>query len=131
MQTGDNYSAYVQPLIFFFGAILFLIAALFFAWLLRPNNPTKAKRSTYECGELPIGAAWYQHPIQFYLFALLFVVFDVEAIFLFPWAVQAQKFILRSPAWAIFAIVEMAFFVLVLVIGWFYALKKGALEWME
>ena len=98
------------------------IIGLFVAWLLRPKKPNPVKNSTYECGVETIGDAWVQFKAQYYLYALIFVVFDVEAIFIFPWAVAYGKL-------GLYALVEMVLFVGILVGGLLYAWRKGALEW--
>ncbi len=118
-----------------FGSIgIFLILALLFAVgtlsipqiLIRlnliPRKPTPVKLSTYECGMETIGKTWVQFNFRYYFYALLFVIFDVEVIFLYPWAVAYKKL-------ALFGLVEMLVFIGILVVGWLYAWKKGALEW--
>jgi NADH-quinone oxidoreductase subunit A len=92
------------------------------AWLLRPKKPNPIKRSTYECGLETIGDTWVQFKAQYYLFALIFVVFDIEAVFLFPWAVAYHRL-------ALYALVEMAIFLLILLGGLLYAWRKKALQW--
>jgi NADH-quinone oxidoreductase subunit A len=125
---------YIQILILAIGGIVFIGAALVLAFLVRPRKPSAEKETTYECGELPVGSAWFQFPAQFYLIALLFVVFEVEAVYLIPWALKLSHF-LHMPvaegvgsAW--FAVVEMGVFLFILLLGWIYALRKGALEWI-
>jgi len=86
------------------------------------KSSSKLKPMTYECGEEPEGGAWLQFHPRYYLVALVFVLFDVEAVFLFPWA-------LAIDALGGLAIVDMLVFVLVLLLGWGYALRKGALKW--
>ena len=98
------------------------IIGLVVAWLLRPKKPNPVKNSTYECGVETIGDAWVQFKAQYYLYALIFVVFDVEAIFIFPWAVAYKQL-------ELYALVEMILFVGILVGGLLYAWRKGALEW--
>ena len=98
------------------------IIGLVVAWLLRPKKPNPVKNSTYECGVETIGDAWVQFKAQYYLYALIFVVFDVEAIFIFPWAVAYGKL-------GLYALVEMVLFVGILVGGLLYAWRNGALEW--
>jgi len=93
------------------------------ATLLRPKRPYPVKSSTYECGLETIGPTWVRFRIQFYLYALVFVIFDIETVFLYPWAVALGAL----PA---FALVEMAIFILVLVAGLVYAWKTGALDWV-
>lgn len=89
---------------------------------LRPHNPSKEKETTYESGLEPTGDAMVQFNVKYYLFALLFVVFDVETVFLYPWAVAYDKL-------SVFALVEMAIFIFMLAIGLVYAWKKKVLTW--
>jgi NADH-quinone oxidoreductase subunit A len=90
--------------------------------LLAPKRPSRRKHLPYESGMLPIGPAQRRFPVKFYLTALLFILFDIEIIFFYPWALQVQA--LRT-----LALVEMGLFVLVLLIGYVYAWRKGAFEW--
>jgi len=92
------------------------------AWLLRPKKPYPLKKTTYECGMETIGDTWVQFKAQYYLFALIFVLFDIEAVFLFPWAVAYNQLTL-------FGLVEGILFVLILFAGLIYAWKRNALEW--
>lgn len=109
--------------------LAFLLAGVGFVWMMlmmsgmvAPKKPTAEKLKTYESGEEPVGAAWGRFPSHFYVFALLFVVFDVEVVFLFPYAM-----IFRDLGWR--GIVEVGTFLGILVAGLFYAWKKGALSW--
>jgi NADH:ubiquinone oxidoreductase subunit 3 (subunit A) len=102
-----------------FAFVYFTLAA---ARFVRPSAPNPNKQETYECGPLPVGDAWRQFNIHYYLFALLFVVFDVEAAFLYPWAIAFHKF-------GMYAVLEMIIFVLLLLVGLVYAWRRGALEW--
>jgi len=90
--------------------------------LLRPNNPTPEKNTTYESGLEPTGDAMVQFNVKYYLFALLFVVFDVETVFLYPWAVAYDKL-------TAFALIEMVIFIFMLAVGLAYAWKKKVLTW--
>lgn len=92
------------------------------AWLLRPARPFTAKLNTYECGAEPVGEAWVQFPVGFYLVALIFILFDALAVFLFPWAVALRGL---GP-WG-FGL--MAGFLAILALGWAYARREGVLEW--
>ena len=92
------------------------------AWLLRPKKPNRLKTTTYECGVETYGEAWSQFKAQYYLFALVFVIFDVEAVFLVPWAVAYDRV-------GLFALVEAALFILILFAGLIYAWRTKALEW--
>jgi NADH-quinone oxidoreductase subunit A len=111
--------------VFWFGLIAILLASLLLgiAVLIRPNNPTREKLLTYESGVDPVGEGWSQSQIRYYVFALLFVVFDVEAVFIFPWATQLERY-------AGFGLVEMGVFVGVLLLGLVYAWRKGVLRWV-
>lgn len=103
-------------------AVVFPVVPLIISRFLQPRRPTSQKLSTYECGIEPIGRAWVQFKASYFLYALVFVVFDVETVFLYPWAVQFRSL-------GLFAIVEMLIFIGILLIGLAYAWKKGALEW--
>lgn len=103
--------------------IIFVIITLFVAKLIRPYRPTKTKLENYECGEPTIGRSWIQYNAGFYIFALIFVIFDVEVVFLFPWAVAFKQLGLA-------ALIEMFIFLAILIIGLAYAWKKGALRWV-
>ena len=104
-------------------ALIFPAIPLVLAWLLSPKKPAPIKNDIYECGLETIGDSWIQFRVQYYLYALIFVVFDVETVFLFPWAVS-----FNALGW--FALVEMLIFVAILVLGLVYAWRKGALEWV-
>ncbi len=104
-------------------AIAFPFVALGVAYLLRPKRPDPVKSCTYECGLETIGETWVQFKAQYYVFALVFVVFDVETVFLYPWAVAYNQL-------GLFALVEALIFVGILVFGLAYAWRKGALRWM-
>ncbi len=93
------------------------------AWLLGPKKPGRIKQQTYECGLETVGESWVQFKVQYYLFALLFVIFDIEIAFLLPWAVAHARL-------GLFALLEMVIFLGILVVGLVYAWRKGALEWI-
>ena len=105
---------YAPILIFLVVAAAFPVVALVIAWVLRPSSFNKTKIEAYECGMPPSGEARARYPVRFYIIAVLFVVFDVETIFLFPWAVKY-----RQLAW--FGFFEMLIFLGILVIGYLYA----------
>jgi NADH:ubiquinone oxidoreductase subunit 3 (subunit A) len=92
-------------------------------WVLGPKKPNPLKRSTYECGIETVGETWIQFKVQYYIFALIFVVFDVEAVFLYPWAVAYDKL-------PLYMVLEGILFILILAAGLVYAWRKGALEWV-
>lgn len=91
--------------------------------LLAPSNPYPAKEANYECGAIPIGEPWVPFRIQYYLFALLFLVFDIETVFLYPWALIYKKLL-----W--FGFIEMGIFIAILLLGLVYAWRKGVLKWV-
>ena len=109
-------------LIFAAVAVVFPGAPLVIAKLLRPSKPNPIKQQTYECGIETVGASWVQFKVQYYIFALIFVVFDLEAVFLFPIAASLNQL-------ALFAVIEVVLFVVILAVGLAYAWRKGALEW--
>ncbi len=90
--------------------------------LLRPSTRGPERRTTYESGMEPVGGAWIQFNIRYYMFALVFVIFDVETVFLYPWAVAFHKL-------GVLAFIEALIFIAILIIGLVYAWRKGALEW--
>ncbi|MCJ7725234.1 MAG: NADH-quinone oxidoreductase subunit A [Acidimicrobiia bacterium] len=104
-----------------FGFLLVLVAVGASA-LLRPKNPTAAKGMSYECGMDPVGGDWSQTHVRFYIYGLLFLIFDVEAVFIFPWAVRLESM-------GAFALAEMAIFIVILLTGLLYAVRKGVLQW--
>lgn len=111
--------------LFFLLTLAFPVAALALAWLFRPKPEAEAddqKFTTYECGVDTRGKSWIRFKVNYFLYALVFLAFDVETVFLYPWAV---KFQVLGP----FAFVEMVIFIAILVIGLWYAWKEGALEW--
>jgi len=114
---------YLAVLIFLIAGVGLVLFTFFFARLIRPAHPYQAKNQTYECAEKPIGPAWIQFNNRFYIFALIFVIFDVEAVFLFPWAVAYGQL-------GLFALFEMVIFIGILIFGLYYAWRKGVLKWV-
>ena len=108
------------------GALL-VGGGLFASSMLRPNKPSKVKSDTYECGIDPVGGGWSQTHIRYYIFALLFLIFDVEAVFIFPWALRIEDFAAAGLGGFIF--VEMLIFIVILLLGLVYAIRKGVLRW--
>ncbi len=98
-------------------------AAIVLSWIISPKKPNPIKQSTYECGMETVGDNWVQFKAQYYVFALVFLVFDVETVFLFPWAVSLGKL-------QLFAVVEGIIFILILLAGLVYAWRKGMLDWV-
>ncbi|MBI3929716.1 MAG: NADH-quinone oxidoreductase subunit A [Armatimonadetes bacterium] len=119
--------------IFFVGGLAFVCFNFALASLLTrmitAYRPHASKLITYECGEPPVGEAWVQYNVRYYIYAMLFVLFDVEAAFLIPWAVGFEQ-LYMMPAVGILALVEMLAFLAVLAVALIYAWRKGALEWV-
>ena len=116
-------SAYTIVVVFLLLGAAFAIGNLVGAFLVHPNKPSeKDKLASYECGEEAVGTSFIQFNLRFYVYALIFVIFDVEVIFVFPWAVVFGKL-------GLFAFVEMMIFIGILLVGYAYAWRKGALEW--
>ena len=116
-------STYIPIAIFVAVATGFAIVTIVFSSLLHPEKYNKVKLEPYECGIEPLTGARDRYSIRYYLVAMLFVIFDVETVFMFPWAVIFN----RLP---LFLLVEMIVFILILVVGYYYAWQKGALEWV-
>lgn len=116
-------------------AIMVIVGAALYAVIMlvnramRPSIPTPLKLTTYECGVESVGTGWSQMNIRYYIFAFLFVIFDVEAVFLVPWAVIFGDLDATSPISPVFALVAMFLFILTLLEGLGYAWKKGVLRW--
>ncbi len=119
---------YVPIAIFLVLGVVFAAAVLVIARLVSPHKPKPEKLTTYECGERPVGQAWSQFNVRFYIFALMFVIFDVETVFIFPWAVRLHYF--RGLDVGLFLLIEMVVFVLILALGLAYAWRKGVLKWI-
>src|SRR3954470_13230546 len=105
------------------GAIAFALAPLVIVAIVAPRKPSLAKSEIYECGVLTTGETWIRFRIQYYIFALMFVIFDIETVFLYPWAVSYR-------ALGVFALVEMLVFLVILFIGLAYAWAKGVMRWV-
>lgn len=113
--------------------VLLVSLTLLLGKLISPKKPTREKLSTYECGEEPIGSSWVSFNPRFYVIALVFLLFDVELIFIFPWAtVFGQSELIAADArWGWFTLIEMAVFAGILIVGLIYVWKKGDLEWVK
>jgi len=115
--------AYLYAAIMFAAGFGFVILTMTMANIIAPHSRTKEKLQTYESGETPIGSAWVQYPLGFYIFALLFVVFDVDIVFIISWAVIFKQL-------SFFGFFEIFFFIVVLALGLVYAWRKGVTRWI-
>lgn len=122
MPTPANI-AYLYAAIMFAAGFLFVMVTMVASNILAPHVRTKEKLQTYESGESPIGSAWVQYPLGFYIFALLFVAFDVDIVFIIAWAVIFKQL-------SFFGFIEILFFILVLALGLVYAWRKGVIRWI-
>jgi len=116
--------SFTPILIFFLAGAGLVGLALVMSRLVAPHNPYPEKNSTYECGEEPVGSPWVRFNTRFYVIALIFLVFDVEVLFLLPWAVNLKEL-------GLFAWVDMAIFIAILMAGLAYVWAKGDLEWVR
>lgn len=115
-------ASYVPVVILAVIAILFAIGTLVLSYFIGQRKPSEDKLMPYECGNVPIGTAWERFPVKFYIFAMLFIVFDVEVAFMFPWAVLFKEL-------GLLGFIEMIIFISILLLGLLYVWGKGALEW--
>lgn len=115
-------TGYASVVIYLVMIVAFAIVSLAVARVLRPSRPFAAKLASYECGAEPVGQAWSQFPVGFYLVALLFIVFDALAVFLFPWVLALRGL-------GMWGIGTMVVFLAILGLGWFYAYRERILEW--
>ncbi len=111
-----------RVLLFFIIAGIFVTLGLITAWIVRPKRPYPDKLTTYECGEDPVGSPWVKYNIRFYVVALIFLIFEVEILFLFPWALVYQEL-------GLFAFIEMVIFLVILFVGYAYVWVRGDLDW--
>ena len=114
---------YLPIFVFMVVALLFPLVTILAAKLVRPSSPFVTKLEAYECGIKALGSSRGRYTVRFYIIAILFVIFDVETIFLFPWAVRYKQL-----GW--FGVAEVGVFLVILVVGYVWAYKKGALEWV-
>ena len=119
------YQDFLPIAVFIFLAIILLVAPLVIQFLISPRfNKKGDKLDIYECGEIPEGSAWGEFNIRFYIIALIFIIFDVEVVFLFPWAVVFKEI-------GILAFIEVMIFLGILIVGFVYVWRKGDLDWVK
>ncbi|MSM39745.1 MAG: NADH-quinone oxidoreductase subunit A [Geobacter sp.] len=114
--------AYLPIILLVIIAAIFGVVALTFSSLIGQKKPSVVKLAPYECGCEPVGSARERFSVKFYIIAMLFILFDIEAVFLYPWAVLYKRL-------GMFGLVEMGIFIVILFVGYIYVWKKGALEW--
>ncbi len=127
-------SGFGTVFLFVIGAVIFILTMLLLSKILRPNNPTQEKQKIYESGEEPTGTAWGKFNVRFYVIALIFLLFEAELVFLFPWAIVFgdQELIERTNGlWARFSLIEAFIFIGILAIGLAYVWARGMLEWVK
>jgi len=126
----DNYFArYLPFLIHILMASGIASAIVLLSWLIGQRKPTRAKLSPYECGMTPVGDSRQRFSVKFYLVAKLFILFDVEAVFIYPWAVILRE--LKAMGQGLFGLMEMLVYIGIFLVGFFYVWKKGVLDWGE
>jgi len=124
------YRDFLPVIIFTILAIVLVALPLFIQYIVSPrHNKNDAKQMSYECGEIPEGSAWVKFNVRFYVIALIFIIFDVEVIFLLPWAVIFQELV--NTGYGILAFIEMFIFVVILVVGFAYVWIKSDLDWVK
>ena len=135
MNSEELYiSGFGEVLLYLTGGAIFIVLTLFVSRLIRPDRPNPQKLSTYESGEEGVSAAWAQFNVRFYIIALIFILFEVEVLFLFPWVtVFAKKELIEETGgrWGWFAVIEVVIFIAVLALGLAYAWVNGHLEWIK
>ena len=119
---NDVVTGYLSVVIYLGFIVAFAVVSMAAARVLRPSRPFAEKLESYECGAQPVGDAWVQFPVGFYLVALLFIVFDALAVFLFPWVLALRGL-------GVWGIGTMALFLAIISLGWIYAYREGILEW--
>jgi NADH-quinone oxidoreductase subunit A len=115
---------FATALVFILLGLVFSAGVLVLSWLIRPSRPAQYKGIAYECGEQPVGSPWIKFNIRFYVVALIFVIFDVEVVLLYPWATAFKSL-------GLFAFIEMFIFLALLFLGLAYVWKRGDLEWVK
>ena len=124
------YNDYIPVIVFVVIGVLMIVAPLVLQYILSPrHNKSGEKLVSYECGEVPEGSAWVKFNVRFYIIALIFIIFDVEVVFLFPWAAVYQDFINQGNG--LLVLVEVLLFILILLVGYAYVWIKGDLDWVK
>ena len=126
-------SEFGKALLFLIGGCIFVAGGMLTASLISPSRPNPEKLTSYECGEDPIGTSWVQFNIRFYVMGLIFLIFDVEILLLFPWALvfSDSETITNVPFWGIFTFTEAMIFIFVLALGLIYIWVQGDIDWVR
>lgn len=127
-------SAWGEVLLFIIGGLAFVSLSLLVSRIIRPSRPNAEKLTSYESGEDPVGSPWIQYNVRFYVIALIFILFEVEIVFLFPWAtIFSDKELISKTGglWGWFSMTEMMIFVGLLALGLAYAWRNGHLDWIK
>jgi NADH-quinone oxidoreductase subunit A len=122
LEDDEMLGAYLPILLLVVIAICFGLGAMVFSALVGPKKPSALKLAPYECGCEPVGSARERFSVKFYIIAMMFILFDIEAVFMYPWSILFKKL-------GIFGLAEMGVFIAILLVGYIYVWKKGALEW--
>ena len=124
------YNDFIPVIVFVLIGVALLVAPLVLQYLLSPrHNKSGEKLVSYECGEVPEGSAWVKFNVRFYIIALIFIIFDVEVVFLFQWAAVYQQFIEQGDG--LLVLIEVLLFILILLVGFAYVWVKGDLDWVK
>lgn len=118
--------SYIPIMLILFISIGFAVVNVNMSWIVGPTRPNREKLSTYESGMEPVGSARDKFSVKYYMVSVLFILFDIEVVFLYPWAVSFMNF---EPAKMVYSFISVIVFVVILFIGYFYVIKKGALKW--
>jgi NADH-quinone oxidoreductase subunit A len=128
MSLEDFNLAYLSTAIFLSVVAVVGLTLLLLGFLIKPSKPSARKLIPYESGVPPVGRARERYSVRFYIIAMLFVLFDIEAVFLYPWAINFDGFVRRGDG--LFVLIEMGIFIFVILLGYAYAWLKGALDWV-
>ncbi|MDV3310686.1 MAG: NADH-quinone oxidoreductase subunit A [Cyclobacteriaceae bacterium] len=134
MHQEEYLSGFAEVLLFIVGGTLFIAVSLLISRLVRPHRPNEEKRASYESGEEPVGGSWGQFNARFYIIALIFILFEVELVLLFPWATVFSRADLieeTNGLWGWVSLVEMVLFIVILALGLVWAWAKGYLDWVK
>ena len=124
------YNDFIPVIVFVLIGVALLVAPLVLQYLISPrHNKSGEKLVSYECGEVPEGSAWVKFNVRFYIVALIFIIFDVEVVFLFPWAAVYQQFIEQGDG--LLVLIEVLLFIIILLVGFAYVWVKGDLDWVK